>query len=375
MRTYKFAKKLPVIGNRNEHFLWNKEVWGAFIDFPDCHIGKHSIVIKPDKVRDYLPEIFDRYPNLPICLKVNFDYPNKGFNINTYIIKNIAWLLGIAPRVYDIAKIEDTDGRIYKTQILEYLIGEFPHKDDSPIIWESHLAYLADYYIGTYGIDWYSANFINDKLVDFDEFYFTNKKKYGRELKERFVKTAYWGSNTASYQDLPNLEIRGCRSHDRFKLLGMLDLDLTGKTVLDIGCSGGQALYWARERGAERIVGLDIPEIAKVAFEMANFHECFDIETIGCDLTQNNIQEIIKEKTGLDKFDIVVMFSVNAHIGFHQYMRDLCKETLFLECNAAKMENVEREEYPEELKKLGYTEFEYRGEVKESGTRSLFICH
>ncbi|MFA5013925.1 MAG: class I SAM-dependent methyltransferase [Actinomycetota bacterium] len=374
MRKYKSIKKLPIIGDENEHFIWNMEVWGAFQDFPDCHVGGNSFILKKDKVSDYFPEIVKRFPNLLVTVKVNFQFQNDGFTMDKYIIKNIAWLKGFAPRVYDVIEVEDIDGSIYKSHIVEYLEGSFPHKDRSPVLWNEYTEKLKEFFIGVYGKDYYSANFINEKLIDFDEFKFDDKEKYKQDLYKRYQKTAFWGNDSKAYQHIPSIGIEGCRSYKRYELMGMSDMDLTGKTVLDIGCSGGQVLFWAKERNAERIVGVDTSEIANATFEMANFHEFFDIETVGCDLTQDNIQQLVKEETGLNQFDIVTIFSMNAHIGFHQYMRDLCKGTLFLECNAAEMEDIERIKYPKEFGKLGYTEFEYKGEVKESGTRSLFIC-
>jgi len=246
--------------------------------------------------------------------------------------------------------------------------------EDTSLIWDKLVETLEPYYIKYIGVDNRSSNIIGGKFVDYDEFYFKDKNAYKKDLYDRYTKTVYWGNPGSAYQDIPSIGINGCRSYKRFDLLGMTDLDLSGKTVLDIGCSGGQVLFWASEINADRIVGVDLPEIANVTFEMANYHEKFNIETVGCDLTRDDVQDLIYKKTGIKEFDYVVMFSINYHVGFHQYMKDLCKDTLFLECNAAKMEDIERKEYPEELRKLGYKEFEYRGQVNESGGRSLFIC-
>jgi len=365
MLTIKSRKKLPI----NIETSWSKSVAGKFKDLPDCFVGGNAIVLKPDKVKDYFPDI--KYPN--VCIKINFQFQNGGFNEDTAIIKNIAWLEGIAPRVYEIFQVFDTDTSIYKAQVMEYIDGDFPTNDEAGLLWDEYEERLKKYHIKRIDKDHWASNFKNKKLLDFDEFIFEDKQAYKNDLYNRYNKIAYWGSTSAPYQDIPSIGANGCRSSKRFELLGMNDLDLTGKTVLDIGCSGGQTLYWASERNAERIVGLDTKEIARITFEMANFHKRFNIETIGCDLTKDNIMELVKEKTGIDKFDYVIMFSVNWHIGFHQYMKDLCKDTLFLECNAAKMPEVEVKEYPKELKKLGYREFEYRGIVHESGGRSLFI--
>jgi len=365
-------KPLP-IGQSTD---WNKGVRGAFQDLPDWHVGGNAFVLKKDKLKEYFPEIADKYPNLSLTVKVNHKFINKGFNMDRYIIKNIAWLNGYAPRVYEVCMVRDYHSeREYHAHIMEYIDGEFATTEEGYVLWDKYEQDLKNrFYVDRYGPASEASNFIDGKLVDFDEFVFGDKDQYEVQLVDRYTKTAYWGSTAAAYQDIPVIGIQGCRSYDRYIKMGIMDMDLTGKTVLDIGCSGGQVLYWAAKRNAKRIVGVDLPEIAKITFEMANFHEFFNIETVGCDLTQDNIQESVKQQTGLDQFDIVTIFSMNQHIGFHQYMRDLCKDTLYLETNAGQMPEVEIVEYPEQFGKLGYTSFEYKGEVKESGTRSLFIC-
>jgi hypothetical protein len=371
MKIYRSHKELPI----GQNVPWNRAVRGAFEDIEDWHVGGNAFILKKDKLEEYFPQIRERYPNLPITVKVNHKFINKGFEMNRYIIKNIAWLNGFAPRVYEVVWVRDPKTKMkYHAHIMEYVDGPFATTEEGYALWDKYELALQKYQVGRYGPANEAANFIGGKLVDFDEFCFLDKGKYGEELKERYQKIAYWGSEAAAYQDIPFIGVKGCRSYDRYEKFGMLDMDLKGKTVLDIGCSGGQVLYWARERGAKRIVGLDKSEIASVTFEMANFHEYFNIETIGCDLTQDNIQQLVREKTGLDKFDIVTIFSMNQHIGFHQYMRDLCGGTLFLETNAGQMPEIEMVEYPQKFREMGYTSFEYKGQVNESGGRSLFIC-
>ncbi len=371
MKIYKAIKKLPI----NIETPWHKSIDGAFEDLPDCHIGGNAIVLKPEKVKDYFPEIAEKYKNLSITIKINHRFQNEGFNPDNYIIKNIAWMEGFGVRVYEIMEVEDTDTTVFKAQVMKYIEGDFPSINEARKLWSKYEKKLKRYHIKRIDIDNWQANFKGNKLLDFDEFMFEDKEAYRKDLYDRYNKTAYWGSTSAPYQHIPRIGINGCRSEERFFKLGMMNLDLTGKTVLDIGCSGGQTLYWALERNAKRVVGIDTLEIARVTFEMANYHKKFNIETVGCDLTEHNVAEIIRKQTGIDSFDYVIMFSVNHHIGFHQYMKDLCKGTLFLECNAAKMPEIEVEEYPRDLALLGYTEFEYRGQVNESGGRSLFICH
>lgn len=366
---YITKRKLPVNCSRDKQ-AWNLKVKGAFKDLKDWHVGATAIVLKKDRLKTFFPEIAKKYPNLSLTVKINKVFVPGGFKADNYIIKNLAWLEGVGPRVYEICKING-----YFAQVMEYIDQKYPSKEIAQKQWDEILEKLAKYQVECQQKESYQSNFRGKKLIDFDFFKLSDKKKYLQDLTERFHKTACWGTNSqTSYQDLPVVEIKGSRTSKRFSLLEMDKLDLKGKTVLDLGCSGGQVLYWAAERGADRVVGVDTPEVARVAFEMANLHKYFKIETVGADLTKDDLQKIIKKQTGISKFDIVVMFSVNQHIGFHKYMRDLCKGILYLETNAADLPEVEVKEYPKKLKKLGYKEFKYKGEVNESGRRSLFIC-
>jgi len=367
---YQLRKSLDLPVER----IWSKTINGGFDDVDGLHVGKFMVVIPPKLIKEYCPQLKRKYPHLPIGLKVH-DFTSKAETYLTEeatIAQNIGWLLDIAPRVYERTSIKFDDEE-FTAQVIEYVTGGFIELELVGERWDEYANKLSKYHIQAKKHDHYCANFVGNKLVDFDFFYFTDKKAYKKDLEKRFVELAWWGSPANSYQNLPNLGIEGSRTHERFEKLDMMEMDLTGKTVLDIGCSGGQVLYWAAERNAERIVGLDKPTIADVCFEMANYHKFFNIETVGCDLTKDDIQKTVFKKTGLIQFDIVVIFSMNHHIGFHPYMKDLCKDTLLMESNAARWD--EKEWYPKQLKKIGYTQFEHRGVVNESGGRELFICH
>jgi len=360
--------------DHNDPRTWNRKIGGKFKDIKGYHIGGNSVVVPPEMMDEKLPEIIKHYPNLDLCAKINIRYINQTYNLDKYTIKNIAWLNGFGPRVYQVFDVKCGEQLCYHAHLMEYIRGSHPSTNKAIKLWVKYEKKFEKHHIKFFGRDLFPSNFIGRRLIDYDEFYLGNKKAYARRVRRDYKKHTFWGNPASPYQDIPMLRIKGCRSYDRFRLLGMDKLDLEGKTILDIGCSGGQVLFWAAERGAARIVGLDTPAIARVTFELANLYHYFNIETIGCDLNEDNIVELVKKQTGLDKFDYVVMFSVNAHIGFHQYMKDLCGGTLFLETNAAKMPEVERVEYPEILKKMGYTKFEYKGQVNESGGRSLFRC-
>jgi len=355
--------------------LWDKEIWGGFKQGSCYFVGKNNILLTPEYFNREFPDIKKRYPDTEVTLKM-FDGGGAKvdlLDIERTIIQNIAWMLGFAPRVYELLKIEHK-GKKLSAQVTGYVDGEFVEKEEGIRLWDIYEEKLSQYHIRPTKVDHFQANFIADKLVDFGLFEFSDEEKYKADLYKRFNHVASWGNNKrdTSYQNIEEIGISGGRTTKRFELLGLDKLDLRGKTVLDIGCSGGQVLYWAKKHGADRVVGIDLPEIADVSFEMANYNGRFSIETVGSDLKEADVQKDVFLKTGLSSFDIVTMFSVNHHVGFHKYMRDMCKGTLYLETNAARTD--EEDYYPEQLKKLGYKSFEHKGQVDESGGRSLFVC-
>lgn len=94
--------------------------------------------------------------------------------------------------------------------------------------------------------------------------------------------------------------------------------DLSGKTVLDIGCNGGFYAIEMKRRGAERVVGLDSDEYylrqARFAAEVSGvdieFRRCsvYDIADVG------------------DKFDVVLFMGVLYHLRHPLLALDLIHE-------------------------------------------------
>lgn len=368
LKRYKFKKNFNIPLR-----VADEKRYGAFISTKDFYVGKFCMVPKKGVLKKYCPELLKDYPaNITLKIYVYHTPINLSRVNRTIMIKRIAWLEGIAPKTYELIEIE-ANGEVYSAQIQEYIDELHPDNQvKASMLWNQCAEKLSKYYISSKIADNTWANFRGDKLIDYDIFTI-NYSAYKKDLMERYRKTAWWGNSGNPYQSIPEMGIAGSRTYERYEKLGIANIDLTGKTVLDIGCSGGQVLNWALKNNAARVVGVDLPDVAKVTFELFNYYKHFNVETIGADLSKD-VTELVRTATGIEKFDVVTMFSMNQHIGFHKYMKDLCGGVLYLETNAGKMPDIEREWYPQELSKLGYTEFEYRGQVDESGGRSLFIC-
>jgi 2-polyprenyl-3-methyl-5-hydroxy-6-metoxy-1,4-benzoquinol methylase len=164
------------------------------------------------------------------------------------------------------------------------------------------------------------------KYVDYQGFRFSHD--YKDKLKERLTGVANvgkWGP-FMNYHSVPELEITGGRNNEeRIKKLHLDEIDFKGKTVLDIGCSEGFFCRYAMDRGAKRVVGLDLPGVVKPTRELAYYLGYNNIDFYGYDLK--------KEIPDLGKFDIVLFLSMVHHIGLPDWILDSTKKLLVFEGN------------------------------------------
>lgn len=126
-----------------------------------------------------------------------------------------------------------------------------------------------------------------------------------------------------------NLDLRGVQTapdhflgdYPRFKFQGFahaLPQDLSGRTVLDIGCNAGFYSLEMKRRGADRVVGIDSDETylaqARFAAEVSNmeieFHQLsvYDVAELG------------------EKFDLVIFMGVLYHLRHPMLALDLIRE-------------------------------------------------
>jgi tRNA (mo5U34)-methyltransferase len=110
--------------------------------------------------------------------------------------------------------------------------------------------------------------------------------------------------------DYPNIKWR--------KFSSAIPADLTGKTVLDIGCNGGFYSMEMKRRGAERVLGIDFDDAylnqARFAAEVNQLDiefrklSVYDVSTLG------------------EKFDLVIFMGVLYHLRHPLLALDLIRE-------------------------------------------------
>ena len=143
-------------------------------------------------------------------------------------------------------------------------------------------------------------------------------------------------NNDFEYQQiqLPNNQMT--QGDDRSPSLSLLDGDLTGKSVLDIGCAYGYFCFEAEKRNASRVVGT---ELKRHRFIGANIIK--QITGAKSQILYKNIfdtpfnEEPGNEESGKEEFDIVLLLNVIHHlkepIRALRLIAGLCTEKLIIE--------------------------------------------
>lgn len=114
---------------------------------------------------------------------------------------------------------------------------------------------------------------------------------------------------------------------DSRKRLELLDLtDLTGKTVLDVGCNSGMYSFECKKRNASRVVGIDLQRNRLEQARTLN-------EIMGLDVEFKEM-DLFEAKT-LGQFDVVICLAVVTEvtdlIGALLTLKEITREVLYLE--------------------------------------------
>lgn len=262
--------------------------------------------------------------------------PQKQYSylLDTVKIQNICARYNLAPRIYEIIII-NYRGERYPALLMDYIKPK--ETKDQPVIIEK-IKELGRFYgfKSDYIDTGQPKNFIADKFVDFQGWEFEGY--YEERLKQRYIENVTWADNT--YQSLPQFDIKGYRdTRKRFELMGLDEIDFKGKTVLDVGCSGGAFSRYAWSRGAKKVVAVDLPKVSDTAFEVNNYLGYYGIDFIKADLTKKKLKI---------KPDIVFYLSVYRYFGKLDILDSA--ETIIYEHNG----DIELEEVIKQFDKFSY---------------------
>lgn len=149
----------------------------------------------------------------------------------------------------------------------------------------------------------------------------TNQEILGRRAKA--IKSMNQLANSAGLKNLSNLRTAGV---DRSPTLRFLDGDLTGKSVLDIGCAYGFFCFEAEKRNASRVVGTELKQ--------HRFIGCNIVKEIYGSNAKILRQDIFSEPLN-ESFDIILFLNVLHHlpepVKALRMISKMCNEKLIIE--------------------------------------------
>lgn len=284
-------------------------------------------------------------------------------------IQNILHFDGFAPRVYDLVTLDTPKGKFW-AQVTDFISEGRRGPLKRYIALELH-KYRKANGIKIISVDPNSHHDYVDIVVDTDNLTF-DKDVYEKKLIELIKKDGGWGSNPKPYNSVPELGIVGQRNQNqRLKFYDLDSIDFKGKTVIDYGCSTGEMCREAVRRGAKRVVGLDQFQVVRVAQELSNYLGYFNIDYLGGNFDHrgvNNVYDIIREFSGIEKFDIVFYLSCQ-QLGMPDYLDKIVGEVFLLEGHTGDHHYT----YMGKLNAL-FEKVDFKGHSNDHGSRPVFIC-
>lgn len=277
--------------------------------------------------------------------------------VDSVKIQNLCAFEGLAPRVYGVDVLE-YKGLLFPMLVVEDLGLELGWDvREVTKLWDKLVAASEKYGFKLGYFDGNPTNMMQGKWIDFQGF--THVDNYVEKLQDRLVNSATWSGN--HYQSVPQLQIDGFRkTHIRNKELGIDKIDFKGKSVLDVGCSGGQFCMYAVDQDARYVVGVDLPEVIDGTRELINHLGYHSIDLHGMDVT----------KQALDyEADITFYLSMYMHVGMLEWVANATKEMMIFETNGIS------EQGAHEVLKQYFSRVETVGYASDFDGRSIIHCY
>jgi len=322
--------------------------------------GVFTFIARGPEIAGALEGVYGR-PNL--CLKIfkqevqalnEFKWSPAGARlVDCTRAQNLFARYGFAPRVYGLALVGDR-----WAQVTDYVTDDgktFDREAARQVVMEHNIRSLSG--------DMNPANWIGSQMVDFQAHFLP--EDYAHKLRKRAYKVACWGSRPEPYQDVEGFEMESQRNTaHRIEMMKLNQVSFEHRSVLDLGCNLGEFCREAVRRGAKRVVGVDLPHIADLAFELSNWLGYWNVDFIGLHLPTG--------RDRLDEYDIVFALSVKQVRPFPWVFRTVKQFGVFyLEGHVPQREHTYRETLEAEF---GVANVEFLGMTKDHGPRPLFRC-
>jgi SAM-dependent methyltransferase len=230
--------------------------------------------------------------------------------LESTIAQNLLAMKGICPRVYDLVEVEGKTCQV--TDFLEGKNGAVSFKDDR-----------FSFYKDDCDRD---HNYLGGKLFDLQGTKLKNYSDYKNYvISELIRRNGAHGHANRLYQSTdyhPGLR----DTQERIKKYSFKNFK--DKFILDIGCNNGMMCREAYDLGAKRVVGIDWPDMAEMAQELAILDGYYNIDFYGADIKNLN-QKDLQKITGIDKFNIHLFLAMEAHVGWPEWVKNC--DTLYYE--------------------------------------------
>ena len=203
-------------------------------------------------------------------------------------------------------------------------------------------------------------NWCGGLLVDFQAWRFGDKEMYKQRLVDLAYKHTAWGSRSDPYQGIFGHESQREMSL-RVEAMKLDEIDFQGRSVLDIGCNLGEFCREAARDGARRVVGVDLPHVVEVAFELSNWLEYWNVDFIGASLPSQ--RDRIE-----GGFDVVYALSCKQCKPF-PWLFEHCDDVLYIEGHVP-----EKEHHYRPMLEEHFGSVECLGSTRDHGPRPLLRC-
>jgi len=271
--------------------------------------------------------------------------------------QNLFALEGFAPRVYDVALVNGA----HWAQVTDYVEDDGREFDRAAC----RTQVVDRYKVRCRSGDMNPANWIGSQMVDFQHHFLHGD--YEADLVRRCTAGAAWGSRNDAYQAAGlAMDAQRTGAGARARAMQWDEVDWAGATVLDVGCNLGALCQEAHDRGALRVVGVDKPHVAKLAYEVANWRGYWNLDFVGA-MLPGEAGDIVRQ-TGIAEFDVVLALSAK-QTRPDPWAFALCKRVCFFEGHVPDREETWR---PVLERRFGRVEF--LGATKDHGVRPLFRC-